>query len=358
LPAYLLTHQQIQTALGMAGIEVKPGSPLALLPQAERLLEPAEAAFQKMADGHLLEAQNGNWRVNILAKAVLLACAQPEEVISLLVTGGEGQGFSTCRRGPMVSECTVGGPALVKISFPITRSAVILMLTSALSGERPEVPTTGFRFQGRAEDAFVLSIILREARSAGVGLAVDQVAEVVAESVKNPSLTLPFALTAGSEPLLGLARSRDAVDASVGRLVIAGHIWNEGGRLVPSAQAWEALGGPPAAGFAIRRTLVSDDGPASQTLQVVRSGERNIVFRVLRHQGESPLFEWSEVTKAELRAFVAATLMDEQQLKMATGGAAAEAPPELSCPNCGTSARAGQRFCRSCGQKLTEGGAA
>jgi hypothetical protein len=338
----------------MAGIEVKPGSPLALLPQSERLLEPGEAAFQKMADGHLLEAQNGSWRVNIMAKAVLLACAQPQEVISLIVTVGEGQGFSTCRRGPMVSECTVGRPALVKISFPVTRSAVILMLTSALSGERPEAPTTGFRFQGRAEDAFILSIILREARSGGGGPAVAQVAEVVAESVKNPSLTLPFALTAGSEPLLGLARSRDAVDASLGRLAIAGHVRNKGSRLVPSAPAWEALGAPPTAGFAIRRTLVGDDGPASQTLQVVRSGEHNIVFRVLRHQDEQPLFEWTEVTRAQLRSLVAATLMDEERLK----AAAAEAPPGISCPNCGAAARPGQRFCRSCGQKLMEGGAA
>lgn len=354
MPAYLLTHQQIQTVLGMAGIEVKAGSPLTILPQAPRLLEPGEAAFQKMADGHLLESQNGNWRVNILAKAVLLACAQPEEVISLRVTGGEGQGFSACRRGPMVSECTVGGPALVKLAFPLSRSAVMLMVTSGLSSDRPEPATTGFRFQGRAEDAFVLSLILAEARSGSGGPAVAELTETVAKAVENPSLTLPFVLVAGAEPLLGLARSPDAVEASVGRLAIAGHVRNEGGRLAPSEATWEALGGPPVAGFAVSRTLVGPDGPASHTLQAVRCGERNIVFRLLRHEGERPLFEWSEVARPQLRSLVAATLMDEKVLELAT----AEAPLEMSCPNCGARTRPGQRFCRSCGQNLMEGGVA
>lgn len=354
MPAYLLTHQQIRTALGMAGIEIGPGSPLAVLPEASRPLEPGEAAFQKMADGHLLEAANGKWRVNTLAKAVLLACAKPEEVITLHATGGEGQGFSSCRRGPLVTECTVGGPALIKLSFPLTRSSVTLMLTSALSSDRPEPPSTGFRFQGRAEDAFVLSIILSEARSGGRGPTVDGLAQTVAKAVENPSLTLPFVLVAGAEPLLGLARSRDAVEAAAGRLAFAGHVGIEGGRLEPSQTALQALGGPPVAGFAISRTLVGPEGPASQTLQVVRSGERSIVFRVLRHEGERPLFEWLEVTKTQLRALVAATLMDENELKLAS----VQAPPGRFCPNCGSRTHKGQRFCRACGQNLEEGGAA
>jgi hypothetical protein len=362
LPAYLLTHQQIQTALGMAGIEVGLGSPLAVLPPSSRPLEPGEAAFQKMADGHLLEAQDGSWRVNILAKAVLLACARPEEVISLRVTGDQGQGFSTCRRGPLVSECSVGGPGLVKLAFPLTRSTIILMLTSALSNDRPEPPPTGFRFQGRAEDAFVLSLLLNEARADSEGLPAEQMADTVARAVENPSLTLPFVLVAGAEPLLTLARSRDAVEAAVGRLALRGHVRNEGGRLVPSAAALEALKSPPVAGFSVSRTLVGPNGPASHTLEVARSGERNIVFRLLRHEREEPLFEWSEVTKPQLRALVAATLMDEKEL--AAASAAPPTPPapttppagiEAACPNCGAETRAGQRFCRACGQKLTEG---
>lgn len=355
MPAYVLTHQQIRTALSMGEIEIKPGSPLTVLPDAPRLLEPGEAAFQKMAGGRLLEAENGSWRVNILARAILFACAQPEEVITLRATGGEGDGFSACRRGPMVGECTVGQASLVKLSFPFTRSAVMLMVTSALSGERPEVPSTGFRFRGRAEDAFVLSVVLSEARSSG-GPLVEQLADGVAQAVENPTFTMPFVLVAGAEPLLGLARSRDAIEASIGRLAIAGHVRNEGGRLVPSQPAWEALSGPPVAGFAVSRTLVGVDGPASHTLQVVRCGERNIVFRVLRHEGERPLFEWSEVTRAELRALVVGSLMSEEELSMAT--AEVETPADVFCRGCGTKARVGQRFCQSCGRKLIEGGAA
>jgi hypothetical protein len=225
----------------MAGLEVGSGSPLAILPQAARRLEPGDVAFQKMADGHLLEAQDGEWRVNTLAKAVLLTCARPEEVITIRVTGGEGQGFSICRRGPLVSECTVGGPALVKLSFPLTRSAVMLALVSALSSERPEPPSTGFRFRGRVENAFALSVVLNETRSGTGGPPVERLAGIVAAAVEKPVYTLPFVLVAGAEPLLGLARSRDAVDAALGRLAIAGHVRNEGGRLVPSESAQRVL---------------------------------------------------------------------------------------------------------------------
>jgi hypothetical protein len=347
LPAYLLTHQQIQTALAMAGVEVGPGSPLAALPPASETLQPAEPGFQKMAEGHLVETQNGGWRVNALAKAVLLVCAQPEEVISLRVTGGDGQGFSACRRGPLVSECSVSAPALVKLAFPLTRSAVTLMLTSALSGERPDAPPSGFRFRGRAEDAFVLSVLLQEARASSETTA-ESLPKTVAEAVEKPNLTLPFVLIAGSEPLLALARSRDAVDAASGRLLMAGHVRNDGGRLQPSSAAMEALREQPVAGFSVGRTLVGRSGPASQTLQ------RNIVFHVIRQPDGQPLFEWMEVTKPQLRALVGATLMDERELELAAGPPSQPAAQAAACPNCGAQVRPGQRFCRACGRKLTE----
>ena len=267
-----------------------------------------------MVDGHLLETQDGSWRVNTLVKAVLLACAQPEEVLALRVTGQQASGFSVCRRGPLLTECTVGGPGLVKLSFPLTRSSITLMLTSALSGDRPEPEPVGFRFQGRADDAFVLSLLLNQARANPEGLPAEQVADTVAGAVENPALTLPFVLVAGAEPLLALAGSRDAVEAAVGRLVMAGHARNEGGWLRPSSAALEALDSPPVAGFSVSRTLVGPDGPASQALEVARCGERNIVFRSLRHSGEQPLFEWSEVTRRQLRTLVAATVMDEREL--------------------------------------------
>jgi len=363
LPSYLLTHEQIHTVLGMTGIGVGAGSPLAALPEASRILQPADAAFQKMADGHLLEAQDGSWRVNTLVKAVLLACAKPEEVLAFRVMGPERTGFSVCRRGPLLSECTVGGPDLTKTSFPLTRSAIILMLTSALSSDRPEPPPTGFRFQGRADDAFVLSLLLNEARANPVGLPATQIAETVAKAVENPSLTLPFVLIAGAQPLLALAYSGDAVAAVVGRLTTSGHVRNEGGWLTPSRAALEALSAPPAAGFAVSRTLVGPDGPASHTLEVARSGERSIVFRKLRGDEGQPLLEWSEVSRAQLRALVAATLMDEREL--AAAGAAetttpAPTPPPAAearsvCPNCNADVQPGQRFCRACGYNLTEG---
>ena len=378
MPAYVLTHEQVLTALGMAGIAVTTGSPLAALPEASRALGPPDAAFQKMADGHLVEADDdGSWRVNTLVKAVLFTCAQPEEVLALRVMGQQPGGFSVCRRGPLLSECTVTGPGLVKLSFPLTRSSIVLMLTSALSGDRPELEPTGFRFQGRADDAFVLSLLLSEARADPQGIAAGQVADRVAAAVENPALTLPFVLVAGAEPLLALARSRDAVEAAVGRLAIAGQTRNEGGWLRPSTVAMEALNSPPVAGFTVSRTLVGPDGPASQALEVARCGERNIVFRSLHHAGEQPLFEWSEVSRQQLRVLVAATVMDERELTaMTTPQPQPEAPPapepvaapapapavapsptvdSVFCANCSYEARPGQRFCRSCGARLVEG---
>jgi hypothetical protein len=360
LPAYLLTKRQVRTALDMAGIEVGPASPLTSLPPAEQPLSPDDAAFRKLAEGHLLEPQDGAWRVNILAKAVLLACARPEEVISLLPGAGAGDspGFSVCRRGPLLSECTVGGLGLVKLAFPLSRSTVILMLTSALSSERPEPLPTGFLFRGRAEDAFVLSVVLAEARDSG-GPSAASAAELVASAVQDPNRTLPFVLVVGAEPLLGLARSRDGIEAALGRLAVAGHVRNEGGRIVPSEAARHALEAPPVAGFGVSRVLVGPGGPAAQGLQVMRCGERNIVFRLLRHAGEQPLFEWSEVTRQQLRSLVGAVLMDEKELEAALSTPAPPSPAEpaaeaMFCPSCGRPARTGQHFCRFCGHKLVE----
>lgn len=366
MPAYVLTHEQVRTALVMTGIDVTMGSPLAALPEASRTLGPSDAAFKKMAEGHLVEAAgDGSWRVNTLVKAVLFTCAQPEEVLALRVMGPQQSGFAVCRRGPLLSECTVGAAGLLKLAFPLTRSSIVLMLTSALSGDRPEPEPTGFRFQGRADDAFVLSLLLNEARANSEGIAAGEIADRVAGAVENPALTLPFVLVAGAEPLLTLAGSRDAVDAAIGRLAMAGQARNEGGWLRPSAVALEALSSPPVAGFTVSRTLVGPDGPASQALEVARCGERNIVFRSLRHGGEQPLFEWSEVSRRQLRALVAATVMDERELAAMTSREAAPAPaPEpaaapavesIFCSNCGYAARPGQRFCRSCGTRLVEG---
>ena len=361
MPAYVLTHEQIRTALAIAGIEVGAASPLAALPESSRVLQPSDAAFQKMANGHLMEtADDGSWRVNTLIKAVLFTCAQPEEVLALRVMGPQQTGFYVCRRGPLLSECTVAAPGLVKLAFPLTRSSIVLMLTSALSGDRPEPEPTGFRFQGRAGDAFVLSLLLNEARMNPEGIAAGEIAAGVAVAVENPALTLPFVLVAGAEPLLALARSRDAVEAAVGRLVMAGHARNEAGWLLPSAAALEALNSPPVAGFSVSRTLVGPDGAASQALEVARCGERNIVFRTLHHGGEQPLFEWSEVSRQQLRALVAATVMDEKELA-AMASPTPQPPPVATaiettvCASCGTQAKPGQRFCRNCGARLVEG---
>lgn len=356
MPAYLFNHQQVRTALSIAGIGIGAGSPLARLPEAEPL-QPGEPSFQKLADAHFLEPGDGRWRVNTLAVAALLACAQPHEVIAVGATGGDGSGFAACRRGPLVAECTIGGGGLVKLSFPLTRSAIQLMVVSALSSDRPEAPSTGFRFQGAVPDAFILAVALREARTDAGGIAAESVGDVVAKAADDPNMTLPFVLAGGAEPLLALARSSEAVAPPVTRLLAAGHLRRDGDKLVPSAAAVEALSGPPLAGFVVSRTVVTEGKAASQTLQAIRVGERTIVYRRLRRDGE-PLLEWSEVTRAQLRSLVAAMLMDERELRAIVGAEQAPVPVASvgpTCPGCGTEYAPGQRFCRQCGRRLAEG---
>jgi hypothetical protein len=152
------------------------------------------------------------------------------------------------------------------------------------------------RFQVRADDAFVLNYLLNQ----HVRILMDRCREIaarVAGAVENPALTLPFVLVAGAEPLLALARSRDAVEAALGRLRRAV------GRktkmdLRPSTTALDALK-PPVAGFTVSRTLVDKGRRRRRSGGALR--ERNIVFRSLRHSGEEPLFEWSEVSRRQLR---------------------------------------------------------
>ena len=110
------------------------------------------------------------------------------------------------------------------------------------------------------------------------------------------------------------------------------------------------------------RVVVEEDRALESTLHVLRAGGRNLLFRVV--EGEQPAFEWTEVTKPELRSIVAASLMSEGDLQRAAEQSEATAADEVTeqpaaaptprfCAECGVEVtRESARFCTACGKPL------
>ena len=124
-----------------------PGTPLRVVRQFPRPLAPGEPGWDALRARGLVVPDGDAWRVNLAIRGVLAACVRPDEVIDVGVSDPAIPGFSIVRRGPIVAECTVAA-ATTKLAFPLTRTAVIVTLVGALSGDRPEPPPTGFRFRG------------------------------------------------------------------------------------------------------------------------------------------------------------------------------------------------------------------
>ena len=357
--AAMLQPPQVQTLLEIAGLTVGAGSPLRSLPPAKRLAEDA-AGFRMLVGRHLIEPDGDGWRPNVIALGALAACARPEEVLGIHVSGDRRQGFAVCRRGQLWTECTVGPLGVVKLSFPLRRSDVMLALTS----DRPDAPDGGFHFRGPADEAFVLTELLeahREQRDGG-GIAPAKLAQRIAATAETPAKVVPFAVAGGTALLTPLLESAAAVEVVVERLVAAGRVRRAKGRLLPSEAAAAALGARPKAAFSVTRVVVEGERALESTLHVLRAGGRNLVFRVV--EGEQPVFEWTEVTKPELRSIVVASLLSEDDLQLVAeqsdgGPAESEAAPALAvdvarfCAQCGAEAkREAAKFCTSCGKPL------
>jgi len=313
---HVLQPVQLQRLLELGGITVGPGSPFNAVPPARAIGEGAPG-FQWLVQRRLLRPADGGWRVNRILQGVLAAAAQPEEVLAVRITGDRGQGFAVCRRKRLWTECTVGPLGVVKLAYPLDRSMVILALTAALSSDRPDASPAGFRFRGAAPDAFVLSRILEAHRADAGGITPPELATDIAGTVDSPGRALPFAVVSGIDALRPLVESADAVNVAVARLMAAGHVRRVDGRLLPSQAAAAVLSAPPSAGFAVTRTVVAAGIARSLSMQVMRAGERNLVFR---HSGTGAdaVFDWSEVTKPQLRSLVAGMLLPDGELREVT----------------------------------------
>ncbi len=347
MPTVVLGEWQVQTLLSMSGVElVAPHSPFRVHRRYGRPIAPGEPDWRPLVEWGIVNQRGGAWRVNSLIAGVLRAGADPDEVVNVGVGNLANPGFAVVRRGGLVAECTISSRGTTKLCFPITRSAVLLSLVSALSGDadRASVPS-GFRFRGSAQDAFVLATALRESRADYAPLSMPALRAAVARDAANDRLVMAFSLCAGYEPFRLLANDPTAVDAAIGRLAGA-HLVVTGTSVEPSAAAREALSDWPHAAFGLSHVEVVGGRAVTQAMQALRCGRRIVVFRPCGSPGGAPEFEWAEVTLGQLRALVSAFVLTSDQVAALTAPrpavakkaapprkrAAPAAPPERARP--------------------------
>jgi hypothetical protein len=328
MPGFILNAWHVGTLLSIAGIEPpSAGSPLSALPVYPRPIAPGEPDWGYLVDKKLVVQNGAGWRVNAVMAGVLRACAHPDDVVHVGVGDSENPGFAVVRRGALVSECTIARSGTTKLYFPLTRSAVMLSLLCALSGSDADDAAagapkpSGFRFRGKAEDAFVLGAALRELRSGTPQpMPVPALKAAVQRYAQDRQLTVGFAVFGLAEVMDSLASSTRKSDAAIKRLVTAGHLKmvREKVKVSPAAEA--ALTKWPTAIFSINHVELRPEGAVSRLMQVMRVGGRTLLFRPIQHAGHVPEFEWAEVSRRELRALVAATLLRDEELAAFVAG--------------------------------------
>jgi hypothetical protein len=361
----MLNNRQIHALLHLAGIgEPVNGSPLWLLPEPDKLM-PDDPVFRYLIDQTIIEQMEDGYRVNGMFAAALLTCASPEEVISVGIDRKDHLGFAVARRGQLWCECTVNHDGVTKIYFPLSRSTVVMMFTDALTGSSPEDENSGFRFKGNAAEAFVLAATMRKIREYPVELRLEYLKKAVANDALNPAYAAPFTTVTGLEAIEKLAEGDQAIDSAIESLVKKGLLVISDGRIKPSEETELVLGQAPEAGFAVSRTLITENGPKTQQMLVIKAASHKLVFRVAEAGGKTPLYEWLEVDRTKLRLLITALMLPEDAVNSLNEALAAEEPAEdiretvpervfrpSFCTSCGTPLKEGAAFCTQCGAKV------
>lgn len=359
----MLNNRQIHAVLHLAGIGVpQDGSPLWVMPSAKPLM-PDDPAFQYLIEQKIIELKENGYRVNQMFAMALKTCANPEEVISIGIDSKIHPGFAVVRRGQLWCECSINKDGIVKMYFPLSRSTVLMMLTDALSGISEEAELLGFHFKGEAADAFTLVVAMRSLREYPVELKIENLRKAVARYALEPSFAAPFTAVTGAEPVEKLANDPYAVDTAINSLVDNGHLIVSGDRIMPSKITAAVLSKSPEAGFSISKTLITESGPKMQTMLVIKTGNRKLIFHIIFSDNGKPQYEWFEVNRKQLCMLVAAMIMPRKVVEGINAAFTektevdkqqrAEIPPTLPfCTNCGARLKDNVRFCTGCGAKV------
>jgi len=306
MPARIaLEVPQASYLMTLGGIEAGPASPIAAVAAATPCApDSADAATLAQRGLVLTKAEP---RLNAAFRGVLQAVARPEEVLTLRASGAGQPAIVLCRRGEFWAQCDVGAQRMV-LTFPLSRTAMIVAAAAALSSGHDEPPPSDFHFRGRAADLLVLHTLL----AAGDG-GID--AGVLPERVRAY-----LSAHAGNAFVAALAdpRGLDALFTDDSGSARAASRLHDAG-LVPARAARAVLRASTTAGFSASRTAIRESGASTVAMQVWRMGDHNLVVRPVRLDDGTPGLDARDMQRADIRALVAAVYQDEGTLAEVVG---------------------------------------
>lgn len=315
MPALTLTSRQLATLLHVSGLRPGPGSPLHTMEPMLPRDDPEYSALLEMA---VLRPADDGERPNRAVTSALRACAEPDEVL-WVATPVAGGVVTVCRRGALFVDCSQLPDRRASIVFPLDRAQVLLVLTAALSADRPEPEPGGFALRGPLVDLYLLRLIGDLGGSAEVERC--HLSEALVAAMEDPERTIPVVSHGRAVELTRLTADPAALDAAMARLVAQGHLVQSpnGVRIAGPTAAF--LGRPVDASFDVGRRTVTDgaDGTrqlAERAMRVERRGDRLFVLRVVPVDGE-PHVELIEHTRAAIRSLVGVFLLGDLWTRVA-----------------------------------------
>ena len=294
---FLLSFEQISTALGLAGLDPVPGAPLEGV--GEVLLNPGDDGFRQMAAHGLLLRDGGVLRVNRAFALALAVAAAPDEAVWIETDRGRER-LTLARRESIAAECTVRADGIVRLEFPQAWTLLGEVLAGAFTGDGDEPGGTSFEFRGRADAALLLSLIT-DAALRGEPCRFETLQSLADRALADPARTLPFVRLGAGDALLDLMATASSVQACVLKLMASGLVNVDSGVLRPTEPVASALASAGAsADLSIRRRAFTPAGYATIGLSAVRSG--GAIVACTTEQGDHGDVElyWRTLTRREL----------------------------------------------------------
>lgn len=294
---FLLSFEQISTALGFSGLDPVPGAPLEGVGAV--LLTPGDDGFRQLAAHGLLLRDSGAWRINRAFALALAVAADPDEVVWIETDRGQ-QRLTLARRESIATECTVRADGIVRLAFPQVWSLLDEILSVAFADDGDEPGGIAFEFRGRADEVLLLSLITDAAKS-GEPCRFETLQSLVDRALADPARTLPFVRLGCGDALLDLMPPASSVRSCVLNLMAAGLVNVDSGALRPSASAASALtSNGRSADLSIRRRVFAPAGYGTIGLSAVRSGPTIVACTAEQAQNGDAVLHLRTTTRREL----------------------------------------------------------